>query len=86
MAFNSALDTLGVILRTNIKPSNLTIVTLTIDTPGVSMLLHTRLSQSTTIYVEVQDTATIEQITFAVRYINKDGKSYTVKESFVGFN
>lgn len=50
------------------------------------MLLHTRLSQSTTIYVEVQDTATIEQITFAVRYINKDGKSYTVKESFVRFN
>ena len=34
---------------------------------------------------EVQDAASIEQITFALRYVHQEGESYVVKESFAGF-
>ena len=34
---------------------------------------------------ELQDAASIEQITFVLRYVRKEGDSYVVKESFVGF-
>ena len=34
---------------------------------------------------EVQDAASIEQITFVLRYAHKEGDSYVVKESFVGY-
>ena len=34
---------------------------------------------------EVQDAASIEQITFVLRYVHKDGDLYVVKEKFVGF-
>ena len=34
---------------------------------------------------EVQDVASIEQITFVLRYVHHEGESYVVKESFAGF-
>lgn len=34
---------------------------------------------------EVQDAASIEQITFVLRYVHKQGNVYVVKEKFVGF-
>ena len=34
---------------------------------------------------DVQDAASIEQITFVLRYVHKEGDFYVVKESFVGF-
>lgn len=37
------------------------------------------------ISAEVQDAASIEQITFVLRYVHKEGNVYVVKESFVGF-
>ena len=37
------------------------------------------------ICAEVQDVASIEQITFILRYVHKEGDSYVVKERFTGF-
>lgn len=34
---------------------------------------------------EVQDAASIEQITFVLRYVHMEGDFYVVKENFVGF-
>ena len=34
---------------------------------------------------EVQDAASVEQIMFVLRYAHKEGDSYVVKESFVGY-
>ena len=34
---------------------------------------------------EVQDAASIEQITFVLRYVHQEGESYVVKERFAGF-
>ena len=34
---------------------------------------------------EVQDAASIEQVTFVIRYVHKEDDEYIVKESFVGF-
>ena len=37
------------------------------------------------IFDEIQDAASIEQITFVLRFVTKEGDSYVVKESFVRF-
>ena len=59
--------------------------------PSIGMITETILAEVSearffaVIADEIQDAASIEQITFVLRYVHKQGDVYVVKESFIGF-